>query len=126
MEEIERQTRDYYASGLENGNHAAWLAFDGPRLVATGGVSFYRVMPTCCNPSGEKAYLMNIYTDPAYRRRGVATRMVDRLVSECVDRGVDFVTLEATQMGRPLYLKYGFVSMEDEMILSADRLPLKR
>ena len=32
-------------------------------------------------------------------------------------QGVSQITLEATEMGRPLYEKYGFVKMEDEMEL---------
>ena len=29
--------------------------------------------------------------------------------------GITYISLEATEMGRPLYKKYGFVSMKDEM-----------
>jgi len=91
--------------------------YDGEKVVATGGVSFYRVMPTCCNPSGRKAYIMNMYTAPAWRRQGIAQKTLDMLVRECRRRGVNFITLEATAAGRPLYEKYGFVAMGDEMIL---------
>ena len=74
-------------------------------------------MPTYHNPSGRKAYIMNIYTRPEYRRRGVAYHVLDLLVRDCRERGVDFISLEATDLGRPLYEKYGFVAMRDEMIL---------
>ena len=37
-----------------------------------GGVSFFEVMPTYNNPSGTKAYIMNMYTKPEYRRKGIA------------------------------------------------------
>lgn len=35
----------------------------------TGGISFYQVMPTYHNASGTKAYIMNMYTNPDYRRK---------------------------------------------------------
>lgn len=61
-----------------------------------GGISYYRVMPTYHNPSGNKAYIMNMYTNPA-------------------------ISLETTDMGRPLYEKFGFVKMNDEMELPERR-----
>lgn len=58
---------------------------------------------------------MNMYTAPEYRRRGVAFHTLDLLVKAARERGAGQIGLEATQMGRPLYEKYGFVKLEDEM-----------
>ena len=60
---------------------------------------------------------MNMYTHPEYRRRGIATKMLDILVKEICERGITAISLEATDMGRPLYEKYGFINMENEMEL---------
>lgn len=115
LSRVEEQSRLYYQQAWNE--HAALLVYDGEKIVGTGGVSFYQVMPTCCNPTGRKAYIMNMYTAPEYRRQGIAQKTLDMLVQECLRRGVNFITLEATAAGRPLYEKYGFVPMEDEMIL---------
>ena len=117
MSGVERQSREYYAKALADGTHTAYLAFDGDEFVGAGGVSYYRVMPTYHNPTGWKAYIMNMYVRPAYRRRGIATRMLDLLVKDARDRYIDCITLEATDAGRPLYAKYGFIPMEHEMEL---------
>lgn len=117
MTAVETASRDYYRTALADGSHAAWLVFDGDTWIGAGGVSFYRVMPTYHNCSGWKAYLMNIYTHPDYRRRGVARHMVDLLVGEVRDRGVTAISLEATATGMPLYESYGFVHMPMEMEL---------
>lgn len=90
---------------------------DGDRFIGAGGVSFYKVMPTYHNPSGKKAYIMNMYTNPDYRRQGIAYKTLDMLVNFSKERGVYQISLEATEMGRPLYEKYGFVKMESEMEL---------
>lgn len=76
-------------------------------------------MPTYHNPSGRKAYIMNMYTRPEYRRRGIAYHTLDLLVKEIRRRGITSISLEATDMGRPLYEKYGFLPMEHEMELSS-------
>ena len=117
MNEIEAQSREYYKKALADGSHTAYLVFDGDRLIGTGGMSYYSVMPTCDVPTGKKAYVMNMYTDPEYRRQGIAYKTLELLVADAKARGVEHITLEATDMGRPLYEKYGFVQMQSEMQL---------
>lgn len=65
---------------------------------------------------------MNMYTHPEYRRRGIAAKTLDLLVGAAKSAGIDAISLEATAMGRPLYEKYGFVRMNDEMELSREGL----
>lgn len=117
MSEVETEIRRYYLDALESGEHVGYLAYDGSRTVGCGSICFYRVMPTYHNPSGKCAYLMNIYTSPEYRRRGIARGMLSLLVEEAEARGIRRITLEATAMGRPLYESYGFTAMPGEMEL---------
>ena len=60
---------------------------------------------------------MNMYTAPEYRRQGVAYKTLLLLVGEAKKRGIKNISLEATEAGRPLYEKFGFVQMKDEMEL---------
>lgn len=46
---------------------------------------------------------MNIYTDPEYRRKGIAAKTLDMLIKDTKDKGITAILLEATEMGRPLY-----------------------
>lgn len=117
MNEVEKQSYDYYGRTLCDDTHIAYLVFDEKRFVGSGGVSFFQVMPTYHNVSGKKAYIMNIYTEPAYRRRGIAYKILDLLVSDVRSKGITSISLEATEAGRPLYEKYGFVKVDDEMEL---------
>ncbi len=117
MSMIEQESYKYYKHSLANGTHIAYLVYKNALFVGAGGVSFYRVMPTYENPSGEKAYIMNMYTVPQYRKQGIAIKMLDCLVKEAKSRHITFISLEATTMGKPLYKKYGFVEMEHEMCL---------
>lgn len=119
---VEQQSREYYEEYLQTETHIAYLVFDGERFIGAGGISFFRVMPTYHNPTGWKAYIMNMYTNPDYRRKGIACHMLELLIEEANNKGVKHISLEATDMGRPLYERYGFVSMKDEMELPEDRL----
>lgn len=61
MSEVKKQSYDYYKKALCDGTHIAYLIFDKSCFVGSGGVSFFQVMPTYHNPSGKKAYIMNMY-----------------------------------------------------------------
>lgn len=122
MSEVEKESYSYYQKALCDDSHIAYLVFDGKRFVGAGGVSFFQVMPTYHNPSGNKAYIMNMYTNPAYRRRGIAAKTLDMLINDTKNKGITAISLEATDMGRPLYEKYGFIKMNDEMELPEEGL----
>jgi ribosomal protein S18 acetylase RimI-like enzyme len=117
MSVVEKESYEYYKRALETGEHITYLVYDNGTFIGAGGVSFYRVMPTYHNPTGKKAYIMNMYTAPEYRRKGIAIHTLDLLVKDAREQGASQITLEATEMGRSLYEKYGFVKMEDEMEL---------
>ena len=117
MSEVREKSYTYYERALNSNTHTAYLVYDRNTVVGAGGVSFFQVMPTWNNPSGNKAYIMNMYTHPDYRRKGIAFKVLDMLVKECRERHITAISLEATAMGRPLYEKYGFVKMEHEMKL---------
>lgn len=117
MSLVEKESYEYYMRALETGEHIAYLVYDNGTFIGAGGVNFYQVMPTYHNPTGRKAYIMNMYTASEYRRQGIAFYTLDLLVKDARERDVTQIALEATDMGRSLYEKYGFVKMEDEMEL---------
>lgn len=59
-------------------------------------------------PNGKTGFVMNVYTDPAYRRQGLATRLMNMMLDEAKEMGLDMVELKATDAGYPVYKKVGF------------------
>lgn len=117
MSLVEKESYAYYRHALKTGEHIAYLVYDNGKFIGAGGVSFYQVMPTYHNPTGKKAYIMNMYTNQEYRRQGIAYHTLDLLIKDARKQGISQIALEATDMGRPLYDRYGFIKMEDEMEL---------
>lgn len=117
MSDVKKQSMDYYQSAISEDTHVAYLIFDEDKFVGAGGISYFKVMPTYHNPTGRKAYIMNMYTKPEYRRKGIEIKTLDLLVQDAKKRGITAISLEATAMGRPLYEKYGFIVMNDKMEL---------
>ena len=117
MSVVEKESYAYYRRALETGEHIAYLVYDNETFIGARCVSFYRIMPTYHNPTVKNAYIINMYTASAYRRQGIAFHTLDLLVKVIRKQGVSQIALETTEMGRPLYEKYGFVKIEDEMEL---------
>ena len=69
MSVVEEESYAYYRRALETGEHIAYLVYDNGKFIGAGGVSFYQVMPTYHNPTGKKAYIMNMY-----RHRNIVDR----------------------------------------------------
>ena len=112
---LEKESRDYYISSIASDMHTAYIIYDEEKFIGAGGISYYRVMPTPNIPDGRKAYIMNMYTAPEYRRRGIGMKTLGLLVEDARSKGVGYISLEASPMGRPLYEKYGFVPDVNEM-----------
>lgn len=124
MSKVMQQSKKYYIKALADKTYTEYLFFDGNVFAGCGGVSYYRVMPTYNNQTGKKAYIMNMYTAPEYRRRGIAYKTLDLLVKDAINRGISDITLEATEMGKFLYEKYGFEKMTNEMIIKKTEVAL--
>ena len=100
--------RDYYARHLADGSFAAWLAVDEGRIVATSGMSFVEKPPYFGCPSGRIGLLSGMFTEPAYRRRGIARALLARVVDEARRHGCGAVQITASDVGVLLYTDFGF------------------
>ncbi len=100
--------RDYYARHLADGTFVAWLAVDGGRIVATSGMSFVEKPPYFACPSGKIGLLSGMFTEPEYRRRGIARALLSRVVDEARRFGCGAVQITASDVGVLLYTDFGF------------------
>ena len=105
---MDQELLEFFTRRMGDGSMLEWVGVDGEQIVATGGIIFYDLPPTFKNKSGIRGYLCNVYTDPAYRKQGVASTMIAKLVEEAKNRGVLQLWIGASAMGKPLYLKLGF------------------
>ncbi len=101
--------RDYYKRHLEDGTFVSWLALDDGKIIGTSGMSFVEKPPYFSCPSGKIGLLSSMFTDPAYRRKGIALELLHRVVEEARDYGCGAVQITASDMGVKLYTAYGFV-----------------
>jgi ribosomal protein S18 acetylase RimI-like enzyme len=105
--------KEYFNSG----NQTTVMAIDGS-VIACATICYIEMLPTFSHPTGKRAHLMNVYTNSEYRRQGIALHMLNMLIKEAKDKGVTEISLDATEMGKPLYKKCNFVESEKYMVLN--------
>ena len=94
---------------LKNGVYLGWITEDEGRPVASAGLFLMDWPPHPLDPKGAtRGYLLNVYVDPAYRRRRLAKELTRMAMDECAKRGVAMMTLHASDAGRPVYEGLGF------------------
>lgn len=99
---------------LEDGRYFGFLGEDGERVVAGIGMFVMDWPPHFLHPEhGERGYVLNVYVDPMYRGRGLAVRMMEMAEEQFRSRGVRFGVLHASQMGRPVYERLGWMGMPE-------------
>jgi ribosomal protein S18 acetylase RimI-like enzyme len=110
----DRAARTYFFETIPTGEFHGWLAVtpDG-EAVSSGGVVIDCHPPGPKNLSGQVGYIMNICTVPAYRRRGIARRMMQTILAWFQERGICRITLHASGMGEPLYRELGFAESNE-------------
>ncbi|MBR5421947.1 MAG: GNAT family N-acetyltransferase [Lachnospiraceae bacterium] len=101
--------KDYYERHMADGTFVSWLALDGERIIGTSGMSFVEKPPYFSCVSGRIGLLSSMFTDPDYRRMGIARELLNRVVEEARAYGCGTVQITASDMGVLLYTDYGFV-----------------
>lgn len=107
--------KDYYTRHMEDGTFVSWLAFDGDKIVGTSGMSFVEKPPYFGCPSGRIGLLSSMYTNPDYRRLGIAKTLLGHVVDEARNYGCGTVQITASDMGVKLYTDFGFIHNENFM-----------
>ena len=106
-------SREYFL----NGDQTTVFAMDGDKIAGCATLSYINIMPTYSHPTGKRAHLMNVYTRKEFRRQGVGSLMVNFLIDEAKSRGVTEISLDATDMGAPLYKSLGFNENDSGMTI---------
>ena len=101
--------KDYYNKHMADGTFVSWLAMDGEKIVGTSGMSFVERPPYFGCPSGKLGILSSMFTDPGYRRQGIAKELLSRVVNEAREYGCGGVWITASDKGVLLYTDFGFV-----------------
>jgi len=96
-------------SRMKNKRLVGWIAQVRDGMVAGGGcVWLQEVQPRPHRKGTLQPYLLSMYTEPEFRSRGVASKIVEAAIDWTKKQGYERLQLHASDMGRPVYTRLGF------------------
>ena len=94
---------------IKSGEYMEWLAVSAGGFVVAGAGLWLMDWPAhMVGSSARRGNILNVYTEPEFRRRGLARWLVEAALHWCKAHEIDFVILHASQEGRGLYESLGF------------------
>jgi len=116
-DEFEKSVREFFKRTIADGSFISFIAFCDGEPAACSGLSIQPLPPSYSEPHGLRGYVTNMFTRRQWRGKGLATKLLDCIVSYCKSINCDSIDLNASDAGRPVYLKYGFTDLRGEMKL---------
>jgi GNAT superfamily N-acetyltransferase len=127
---LESAFRDWLASTMPSGTYRAWLVEttvtedDGrpdanPVVVAGGGITVLPWPPGPRYMGDRLAFVYNVYTEPAHRRRGIARLVMDAIHAWCREADITSLALNASPDGLPMYTSMGYAVAPSPMMFFA-------
>jgi GNAT superfamily N-acetyltransferase len=118
LDEMAQPFRNWLEPRLASGDYFGWIGEADGSPVAGLGMQVIDWAPGPNHPTQDRrGYILNVFVEPDHRGRGLAGRLMQMAEDEGRRRGLDFLTLNATARGRPLYEKRGWAE-GNEMRLS--------
>jgi len=100
--------RDRLRTWLSTGEVRGVLAESEGQVVAGALLQFKEALPNPLSPQAVRGYLFNVYTDPAFRSRGLARRMTLALLDVAKAQGIGMIELHASKHAEGMYRSMGF------------------
>lgn len=99
---------------LEDGRYYGFMVMDEGDPAAGIGLMSIDWPPHPAHPTqDQRGYVLNVFVEPAYRRRGLATALMKLAEAEFARRGLGFAVLHATEVGRPVYQALGWAATRE-------------
>lgn len=106
---LRKQLVDFFLKATANNTCISILAEYDSEVVGIGTVHLRDMAGNFRNPTGKWGYIMNMYTIPEFRKKGICSEVLNQLIIEARKAGTTAFELHATAEGEPVYLKGGFI-----------------
>lgn len=120
FEILRAKSQERLSDLIARGEYIGWLAVPAqqPGLIAGGaGVQLREVLPHPKEGNkvaeGRHAIILNVFTEPPWRRQGVALLLLHQIIDWARAEQIDRLILHASEAGRSLYERLGFVGTHE-------------
>lgn len=98
---------------LVAGEYLGWLAISEEQVVAGAGLWLHDWIPSPLAAGVRRGYIMNVFTEPEHRGRGLARHLVEEALGYCRTQNIPVAVLHASDAGRPIYETIGFIQTNE-------------
>jgi len=113
--DIDESLYQYFYRKMNAEDLVEYVAETGGRLIASAAVIFTEYPPAFVNPAGITGYVANVYTEDAFRGKGIAGILLEKVEEEARKRGITRLLLHASKMGIRAYKKSGYEETDTVM-----------
>lgn len=114
--ELKTNIEIYFNETISRRECSVILAEDEFNIIGTGIIFYYDSVPSVSNIVGKNAYITSMYVHEQYRRQKIGSEILTRLIKIAKEKNCQAVMLNATEIGKKLYQRHGFVDIESGMI----------
>jgi predicted acetyltransferase len=109
IQEFKKCNQAYLVRSIQSNSFIVYVAGHGHKIAGMGGIVIREQPGSFKNPTGKVGYLMNMYTFPFFRRRGICSEILKLLLAEASLMGIIAFELHASKEGEFVYKKSRFV-----------------
>ena len=123
FDEFLAASRQWTERAITRGEYIGWLAAPKNQrdlIIAGAGVQLRQTPPHPCRPprdgqfgKGRHAIVLNVFTEPEWRKRGVAQLLMEELLRWARAEKLDRLVLHASDQARSLYERMGFIATNE-------------
>jgi GNAT superfamily N-acetyltransferase len=117
FEILRAKARAHLEEWLASGDYVGWLATPANKLEMVVGGAGVQLKPILARPvdaatigEGRQGTVVNVFTEPQWRRRGIAGLLMKEIITWSKDEHLDRLLLHASDEGRSLYERLGFIA----------------
>jgi predicted acetyltransferase len=113
-DKIKASLKNYFIRHIEDNEFIGIVCECNGKVISTAYLVIDEWPANRNFPNGKIGTLLNVYTYPEYRRNGVATKVIKKIIEEAKKQDVSIINLSATKDGENVYRKIGFTEPEDK------------
>jgi len=118
LEKIQRATLIYFKDLLNNNSYIGFIGIiNKSEIICTAGLLIYYLPPLNNENYRKVGHVLNFYTKPAYRKKGIGLKLMNYLKDTAANEKINRLVLNSTKMGFSMYKKAGFIEPEDKAML---------
>lgn len=105
---LKKELDEYFRKSMHDGSFFALMAVYEEKALAFGGMVIKKIPGDFNRASYLEGDILNMYTIPEARRKGISSLILKELLNEAKRMGITKVALHTSKDGEKLYRKFGF------------------